>query len=91
MRAFVLFLPFVDPLKRNRKFIARMSLFNHRFRIELIVTRVNRPFCNLQVFTGVPMSVFSVLLLTLAINTWGKAMYSLDDVPEYFKNNVTVS
>lgn len=44
-----------------------------------------------MVFTGVPMSVFSVLLLTLAINTWGKAMYSLDDIPEYFKSNVTVS
>ena len=30
---------FVDPLKRNRKFIARLSLFNHQFRIQLIVSR----------------------------------------------------
>ena len=37
------------------------------------------------------MSLMSVLCLTLAINTWGKKMYDLDDIPEYFRMNVTAS
>lgn len=39
--------------------------------------------------TGLPMSLYAVVILIIAINSWGKASFSLDDIPEYFKMNVT--
>lgn len=41
--------------------------------------------------TGLPMSLYAVVILILAINSWGKASFALDDIPEFFKVNVTAT
>ena len=37
------------------------------------------------------MSLFAVFVLILAINTWGDAIYDFQNLPEFFKNNLTTS
>ena len=44
-----------------------------------------------QAIPGIPMNLLAVVCLTLAINTWGSAMYNFNDIPEYFLTNTTVS
>lgn len=39
--------------------------------------------------TGLPMSLFAVFILIIAINTWGRPCFSLDDIPDFFKTNGT--
>ncbi|XP_045172067.2 solute carrier family 13 member 2-like isoform X2 [Mercenaria mercenaria] len=36
---------------------------------------------------GLPMNIIAVLCLTFAINTWGKAMYDLGEIPAIFINS----
>eukprot|EP00105_Crassostrea_gigas_P006868 XP_011420933.1 PREDICTED: solute carrier family 13 member 5 [Crassostrea gigas] len=33
---------------------------------------------------GIPMNILSILVLTLAVNTWGKAIFDLGNVPAIF-------
>lgn len=33
---------------------------------------------------GIPMNILAILVLTLAVNTWGKAIFDLDNVPAIF-------
>lgn len=39
--------------------------------------------------TGLPMSLYAVFILMFAINSWGKACFSLDTIPDFFLHNVT--
>lgn len=38
---------------------------------------------------GLPMNILAIGCLTLAINTWGKAMFDLDTIPSYLNYNLT--
>lgn len=33
---------------------------------------------------GIPMNILAILVLTMAVNTWGKAIFDLDNVPAIF-------
>lgn len=33
---------------------------------------------------GIPMNILAILVLTMAVNTWGKAIFDLDTVPDIF-------
>lgn len=40
-------------------------------------------FCPQQAKTGVVMNIIGIICITLAINTWGKAMFHLDTFPAW--------
>lgn len=37
-----------------------------------------------QGIVGIPMNILAILVLTMAVNTWGKAIFDLDNVPAIF-------
>lgn len=37
------------------------------------------------------MNIIAVLCLTFAINTWGKAMYGLDEIPHIFTTTTSMN
>ena len=37
----------------------------------------------LQASTGIVMNIIGILCITLAINSWGKAMFDLDSFPTW--------
>ena len=49
--------------------------------------------CNsiFQALAGVVMNVIAILVLTLAVNTWGNAIFSLHTMPDIFKDAVSQS
>ncbi|XP_022296194.2 solute carrier family 13 member 2-like [Crassostrea virginica] len=40
---------------------------------------------------GIPMNIVAILVLTLAINTWGKAIFDLDNIPSFFPSVLNTS
>lgn len=37
------------------------------------------------------MNIVAVLVLTLAVNTWGDAIFSFSELPDIFRNATTTS
>ena len=44
-----------------------------------------------QTKVGIPMNIIAILVLTLAINTWGKAIFDLDNIPSFFPSVLNTS
>ena len=40
-------------------------------------------YLHLQVKTGIVMNILGILTVSLAMNTWGLAMFSLDSYPDW--------
>jgi hypothetical protein len=43
----------------------------------------------LQVLVGLPVNLFAIVALILAINTWSASFFGLFDLPECFRVNAT--